>query len=116
LEPAVLYEHGLASPAKQGGFFLVSVLNKLTVNMTSCSEVKEEADEEDGRQENSSVEMDRTMDALKALPICLNWGKIFSLPDETHQHMVIALKHQKSSLTRSVRPSSEKMMYCLLAR
>ena len=27
------------------------------------------------------------------MPICLNWGQIFSLPNETRQHMVIALQH-----------------------
>ena len=49
LDPAILYEHGLTSPAAQGGFFPVSIFDKLTVNMTSCSKVKEEADEEDGK-------------------------------------------------------------------
>jgi len=33
----------------QKGFFLVNVFDKHTVNMTSSSEVEEEADAEDGR-------------------------------------------------------------------
>jgi len=53
LEPAVLYEPGLPSLTTQGEFFPVRVFNKLIVNMTLCSKVKEEADEEDGRQKNS---------------------------------------------------------------
>jgi len=61
--------------------------------MTSCSKVEEESDTEDGRQENSLGEMDKTLDALEAIPVRLNWEQIFSQPNETHQHMVIALKH-----------------------
>ena len=33
------------------------------------------------------------MATLEAMPICLNWGHIFSLPNKTPQHMVIALQH-----------------------
>jgi len=29
------------------------------------------------------------------MPVCLNWGQIFSLPKKTHQHIVIALQHPK---------------------
>ena len=53
LEPTLLYEPELPSPTIQGGFFLVRVFDKLTVNMTWCSKVKEEANEEDGRQKKS---------------------------------------------------------------
>jgi len=53
LEPIVLHEHGLPNPVTQEVFFPVRIFNKITVNMTSCSNVGEEADKEDGRQENS---------------------------------------------------------------
>jgi len=86
-----LYKHRLPSHAMQGGFFLVSVFDKLTVNMTSCSEVKEKADEEDGRQESSLRETDETVATLEAIPVCLNWGHIYSLPNDTHQHKVATL-------------------------
>jgi len=58
--------------------------------MTSCFEVEEESDE---RHENSLCEIDKTLAALEAILVRLNWGKIYSLPNEMHQHMVIALKH-----------------------
>jgi len=61
--------------------------------MTSCSEVEEYTKEEDGRQENSSPEKDKTLVALEATSVLLNWGQIFSLPNETRQHMVATLKH-----------------------
>jgi len=61
--------------------------------MASCFEVEEEADEEDGRQENSPTELCKTLAALEAMPIHLNWGQILSLPDDMRQRMVIALKH-----------------------
>ena len=49
LEPVVLHKHGLSNLVMQKGFFLVNVFDKHTVNMTSSSEVEEEADAEDGR-------------------------------------------------------------------
>ena len=58
--------------------------------MTSCFEVKEESDK---RQENSLGEIDKTLATLEAIPVRLNWGQIFSPPNEMHQHMVTALKH-----------------------
>jgi len=58
--------------------------------MTSCFEVKEESDK---RQENSLREIDKTLATLEAIPVRLNWGQIFSPPNEMHQHMVTALKH-----------------------
>jgi len=61
--------------------------------MTSCSKLEEETDEEGVSKENCSGETDKTVAALEAMLICLNWGQIFSLPNETCQHMVIALKH-----------------------
>ena len=63
--------------------------------MTSCSKVEEKTGKEDGRQKNSLVEIDKTLATLKTIPIRLHWGKILSLPDETCQHMVAALKHPK---------------------
>jgi len=116
LKPAILYEHRLPSSVKQEGFFQVSISDKVTVNMTSCSEAKEELDGEDGRQESSLGEIDKTLAALEAILARLNWGQIFSLCDETRQHMVVALAHPNSLLTRSIGPSSEKMVNFQLAR
>ena len=75
LEPTILYKHGLPSATTQRGFFLISVFDKLVVKMTSCSEVEEEAGEEDGRRENSLGETDKTMAALETMPMHLNWDK-----------------------------------------
>jgi len=33
------------------------------------------------------------MTSPEAMPIRWNWGHIFSLPNETRQHMVLALQH-----------------------
>ena len=75
--------------------FPVTFLNGTAINMTSCSEVEEKTDKEGASKENCSGETNKTVPALKAMPICLNWGHIFSLPNETHQHMIVALQHQK---------------------
>ena len=79
----------------QEGFFPASVFDKLVVNMTSCSEVEDDASKEDGRQENSSMEIDKTLATLEAILMHRHWGQIFCLFDETCQHMVTALKHSE---------------------
>ena len=35
----------------------------------------------------------KTLAALEATPVRLNWGQIFSLPDEARHHMAAALEH-----------------------
>ena len=92
LEPFVQREHRLPNPATQERSFPVNVFDKLAVNMTSCFEVEEVSDE---RHENSLCEINKTLAALEAIPVCLNWGQIFSLPNETCQHMLTALRHPK---------------------
>jgi len=61
--------------------FPVNIFNKLAVNMTSCFEVEKELDEEEGGQENSLREIDKTLASLEAILVHLNWRQIFSLPD-----------------------------------
>jgi len=61
--------------------------------MTSCSKVEEETNKEDDRQENSLREIEKTLSALEAIPIHLNWGQIFSFSNQTRQHMVATLQH-----------------------
>ena len=63
--------------------------------MTSCFEVEEESNEENGKHENSLGELNKTLAALEAIPVGLNWEQICSLPDKTRQHMVTALTHPK---------------------
>ena len=92
LEPFVLHKYRLLNPIAQERSFLVNVFDKLLVNMTSCFKVEEESDE---RQENSLGEIDKILVALEAIPMHLDWGQIFSLPNEMRQHMVTALKHPK---------------------
>jgi len=67
-----VHKHGLLNPSTQEGFFLVSFFNKLAVNLTSCFEVEEEIDEEDGRQESSPREIDKTLVVLDVIPMRLN--------------------------------------------
>ena len=54
-------------------------------------EVKEDIDEEGGNKKNCSGETDKTLAALDVIPMRMNWGHIFSLPNEMRQHMVAAL-------------------------
>jgi len=67
------------------------MFDRTTVNMTSCSEIEEEI----GRwQQGELPKKDgRNYGYLEAMPMCMNWGHIFSLPNETHQHMVVAFQH-----------------------
>jgi len=75
--------------------FLATFLDKIMINMTSCLELEEETYEEGVSKENCSEETDKTVATLEAIPVCLNWGQIFSLPNETRQHMVATLQHPK---------------------
>jgi len=43
--------------------------------MTSCFEVEEEIGEEEEKQENSLGETEKTLVALEAMSVCLNWVK-----------------------------------------
>jgi len=74
----VLTKHGLSRVATQEGFFSISVFERLVINMTLFSEVEEEIGEENGKQENSSTEINKALAALKAIPVRLHWGQIFS--------------------------------------
>jgi len=82
--------------------------------MTSCSELEEETDEEGVSKENCSGETDKIVVALEAMPICLNWRQIFSLPNETRQHMVIAFQHPEiyGERVKSVVKMSETPVQC----
>jgi len=81
-------EPGLLSLNLKEMSFPVAFLDRTMVNMTSCCEVEEDTDQEGGNKENCSGETDKTVVALEVMA---NWGHIFSLPDETRQHMVVAL-------------------------
>ena len=87
--------------ATQERSFLVNTFDKLAVNMTSYSEVEEEVDEEDDRQENSLGEIYETLAALEAIPMRITCGQIFSLRDEAHQHMATTLKHPELFVDKS---------------
>ena len=93
LEPVVLFGPWLLIPNMKETSFSDAFLNRTTVNMISCFELEEETDKEGASKKNCSGERDKTVATLKAMPICLNWGQIFGLPNETHQHKVIALQH-----------------------
>ena len=85
----MLFEPCLLSPNMQERSFSATFLDRTMVNMISCSELEEETYEEGASKENCSGETDKIVTAIEAMPICLNWGHIFSLPNETRQHMVI---------------------------
>ena len=50
--------------------------------MTSCSKVEEETHEEGGSKKNRPRETNKTVVALEAMPMRLNWGHIFILPKD----------------------------------
>jgi len=52
--------------------FSTSFLDRTTVNMTACSELEEETDEEGVSKENCSGEIDKIAAAVEAMVICLN--------------------------------------------
>jgi len=52
LEPVVLSEPWLLSPNMEDGSFSAAFLHIIMVNMTSCSELEEETDEEGVDKEN----------------------------------------------------------------
>ena len=64
--------------------FHVTFIDRTVVNMTSCSKVEEETDEEGGSKENCSGEENRIVASLEAIPKSLNLGHIFSLLNKTH--------------------------------
>ena len=74
-------------------FFPTGFFEKVTVNMTSCSELEEEEDEGSDGQEESPQVADKTVTVLKVLPFHMGWGQIFCLPHEMHQHVVAPLQH-----------------------
>ena len=93
LEPIILLKPRLLNPNIQERSFPITFLNRTIVNMTSCSKVEEKMNEECGSKENCSGETHKIVVALEVMPICLNWGHIFSLPNRTYQHMVVTLQH-----------------------
>ena len=95
LETIILLELELLNLNIQERSFPVTFLGRTTINMTSYSEVEEETDEDGGNKENCSGETDKNVAALEVMPIRLNQGSIFSWPNETRQHMVVALYHPK---------------------
>jgi len=52
--------------------FSAAFLVRITANMTSCSKLEEETNEEGVSNKNCSEETDKTMITLEAMPICLN--------------------------------------------
>jgi len=84
------------------------------INITSCSEVEAETDEEGTRKKDFLRETDKTMAALEPIPIRLNWGHIFSLPNETCQHMEVALERPKiyAERVKGVMKMSEIPVQC----
>ena len=60
--------------------------------MTPCSKVEEETNKKGASKKNCS--------ALEAMHVLLNWEHIFSLPNETSQHMVAALQHPEIYVER----------------
>ena len=78
----------------------------------------EEINEEGSNKENYSGETDKIVVVVEVMPICLNWGRIFGLPNERLQHMVIALQHPKiyAERAKGVIEMSETPIQCVSKR
>jgi len=72
LELVVLFEPWFVSPNTKERSFSAAFLDRITVEMTSCSELEEETGEEGAGKENYLRETNETIAALEAMPICLN--------------------------------------------
>jgi len=72
LEPVVIFEPWLLSPVMKEKSFLAAFLDRTTINMTSCSKLEEETDEEGVNKENCSREIDKTATTQEAMPVCFN--------------------------------------------
>ena len=72
LEPVIQFEPWLLSPNTEERSFSSAFLDRITVNMTSCSELEEETNKKVVSKENCSGETDKIVDALEAMPIYLN--------------------------------------------
>jgi len=60
----------LLSPNTREKSFSAAFLGRIMVNMTSCSELEEETDEEGATEENFLTETDKAVATLEAMPIC----------------------------------------------
>jgi len=75
IAPVVLFEPWLLSPNMKERSFSTAFFDRITVNMTSCSELEEEIDEEGASKENCFGETNKIVVALEAMPVRLNCGR-----------------------------------------
>ena len=61
--------------------------------MTSCYETEGEENGDEHEQKKSTKDDDKTLTAFETLPACMDLRQIFNLPEEVHQHVVVALHH-----------------------
>jgi len=71
--PIDLLEQEPLVPVTLKEFFPIGFFEKVTVNMTSCSELEEEEDEGSDRQEKSPRVAEKTLTILEALPTHIDW-------------------------------------------
>ena len=112
--PIDLLEQEPLIPVTLQEFFPTGFFEKVTVNMTSCSELEEEEDEGSDGQEESPQLADKTLTILKALPSHMGWGQIFCLPHEMRQHVIAALQHPEiyADKIKDVGASTEDPVQC----
>jgi len=68
--------------------------DKVTINMTSCYEMEDKENGDEGTQEKSLGDDDKTLTVLEALLTYMDWTQMFNLPEKVHQR-VVALQHLK---------------------
>ena len=87
------------------GFF-----NKITVNMTSCTKLKDEEDEEEEKQEDSPKRDDKTLTVIEALPARMGWRQIFCLPEEMQQCVSTTTLHHLELYAYKVKDVGESQL------
>ena len=95
----------------------VGFFDKVTINMTSCYKMEDKENGDEEKQEKSWEDDDKTLTLLEALSACIDWRQIFNLPEEVHQHVVVALHHPElyADKVKDVGPSMKMLLSMPLA-
>jgi len=93
IQPINLLEQEPLVPVTLKEFFPVDFFDKVTVNMTSCYEMKDEEEGDENKLEKSLENKVRALTIPEAFLACMDWRQILNLSEEVHQHIVVALQH-----------------------
>jgi len=99
--PIDLLEQEPLVPVILEEFFPTGFFEKVTVNMTSCSELEEDDDEGSDRQEESPRVADKTLTVLEALLARMGGGQIFVCLTRCANMLLLPYNTQNFTLIKS---------------